>query len=383
MSYVESEEQQMLRRQVREIGRKYGREYYMEKARNGKSPDELWNEVAKQGFIGVNTPEEYGGGGLGIYELAIVCEELAAAGCPLLLLLVSPAICATVIARFGTPAQKDRWLPGLASGELKMAFAITEPNAGSNSHKLETAAKREGDGWVLSGNKYYISGADDADAILVVARTGGTEGGRARLSLFIVDSDAPGLEKTLIKMQIPGADRQFTLFFDDVSLSEDRILGNEGQGLPQIFIGLNPERILGAALANGAALNAIEQASQYANERAVWGKPIGTHQGIAHPLAEAKIEVELARLMTMKAAWLFDRGKDAGEAANMAKFAAGEAATRAVDTAIQVHGGNGMSEEYGLVSLWGMARTLRIAPVSREMILNFISQHVLKLPKSY
>jgi len=383
MSYVETEEQQMLRQQVREIGRKYGRDYYTDKARAGESPDELWAEVAKQGFIGVNTPEEYGGGGLGIYELAIVCEELAAAGCPLLLLLVSPAICATVIARFGTAAQKERWLPGLASGDLKMAFAITEPNAGSNSHKLETAAVRDGDDWVLSGTKYYISGADDADAILVVARTGGAEDGRGRLSLFIVDANASGLEKTLIKMQIPGADRQFTLFFDNVRLRDDRILGNEGQGLPQVFVGLNPERILGAALANGAALHALEQACRYANERAVWGKPIGTHQGIAHPLAEAKIEVELARLMTMKAAWLFDQGRDAGEAANMAKFAAGEAATRAVDTAIQVHGGNGMSEEYGLVSLWGLARTLRIAPVSREMILNFISQHVLGLPKSY
>jgi alkylation response protein AidB-like acyl-CoA dehydrogenase len=383
MSYVETEEQRMLRRQVREIGRKYGRDYYMRKARDGESPDELWGEVAEQGFIGVNTPEEYGGGGLGIYELAIVCEELAAAGCPLLLLLVSPAICATVIARFGTAEQKDRWLPGLASGELKMAFAITEPNAGSNSHKLETAATRDGDEWVLSGTKYYISGADDADAILVVARTGGATEDRGRLSLFIVDGNAPGLEKTLIKMQISGADRQFTLFFDDVRVAGDRLLGNEGQGLPQIFVGLNPERILGAALANGAALHALDQASRYANERAVWGKPIGAHQGVAHPLAEAKIELELARLMTMKAAWLFDHGEDAGEAANMAKFAAGEAATRAIDAAIQTHGGNGMSEEYGLVALWGLARTLRIAPVSREMILNFISQHVLGLPKSY
>lgn len=381
--YAESEEQQMLRRQVRDIGRKYGREYYAQKARDGEAPDELWQEVARHGFIGVNTPEEYGGGGLGISELAIVCEELAAAGCPLLLLLVSPAICATVIARFGTPAQKERWLPGLASGQLKMAFAITEPNAGSNSHRLETQAERDGDDWVLSGNKYYISGADDADAILVVARTGGADDGRGRLSLFIVDSDAPGLEKTLIKLQIQGADRQFTLFFDGVRVGDDRLLGHEGQGLPQIFVGLNPERILGAALANGAALHAIEQAARYANERAVWGKPIGAHQGVAHPLAEAKIEVELARLMTMKAAWLFDQGQDAGEAANMAKYAAGEAATRAVDTAIQVHGGNGMSEEYGLVSLWGMARTLRIAPVSREMILNFTAQHVLGLPKSY
>ena len=158
-------------------------------------------------------------------------------------------------------------MPKLASGEMKMAFAITEPNAGSNSHRLETAAIQDGGDWVLSGTKYYISGADDAEAILVVARTGGAEDGRGRLSLFIVDSNASGLEKTLIRMQIPGADRQFTLFFDKVRVSADRLLGNEGQGLSKVFVGLNPERILGAALANGAGLHAIEQASRYANER--------------------------------------------------------------------------------------------------------------------
>lgn len=383
MSYVETDEQQMLRKQVGDIGRKYGRKYYADKSKKGAPPSELWDELAEHGFIGVNTPEEYGGGGLGIYELQIVCEELAAAGCPLLLLLVSPAICATVIARFGTDAQKEHWLPNLASGKMKMAFAITEPDAGSNTHRIATEGTRDGEDWVISGTKYYISGADEADAILVVARTGGAEDGRGRLSLFIVDSDAAGLEKTLIPMQIPAADRQFTLFFDKVRVGPDRLLGNEGQGLSQIFVGLNPERILGAALANGAALYAIEAAAGYAKERVVWGKPIATHQGIAHPMAQAKIEVELARLMTMKAAWLFDQGKDAGEAANMAKYAAAEAALAAIDNAIQVHGGNGMSEEYGIAALWGLARTMRIAPVSREMILNFVAQHSLGLPKSY
>ena len=383
MSYEETEEQQMLRKQVREIARKYGRKYYVEKSKAAEPPNELWDEMARQGFVGVNTPEEYGGGGLGIYELQIVCEETAAVGCPLLLLLVSPAICATVITRFGTEAQKERWLPKLASGEMKMAFAITEPDAGSNSHRLTTEGTRDGDDWLISGTKYYISGADDADAILVVARTGGAEDGRGRLSLFIVDSDAPGLDKTLIPMQIKAADRQFTLFFDKVRVGSDRLLGNEGQGLSQIFVGLNPERILGAALANGAARFAIEAAAGYAKERVVWGKPIATHQGIAHPMAQAKIEVELARLMTMKAAWLFDQGKDAGEAANMAKYAAAEASLSAIDNAIQVHGGNGMSEEYGIAALWGLARTMRIAPVSREMILNFVAQHSLGLPKSY
>ncbi|MEZ4287366.1 MAG: acyl-CoA dehydrogenase family protein [Polyangiales bacterium] len=381
--YVETEEQQMLRSQVRNVAKKYGREYYLKKAARGEGLDELWREVGSLGFLGVNTPEEYGGGGLGISELAIVCEELAACGCPLLLMLVSPAICATVIRHFGSEEQKQEWLPALASGEKTMVFAITEPNAGSNSHKLETNAKKDGDDWVLNGTKYYISGAGNADAILVVARTGGVEDGRGRLSLFIVDGKAKGMDVSPIPMEIASADRQFTLFFDNVRLPADRLIGAEGQGLSQVFMGLNPERILGAALGTGTALCAIEQAAQYANERAVWGKPIGTHQGIAHPLAEVKIEVELARLMTAKAAWMFDQGLDAGAAANMAKYAAGEAATHAVDTAIQVHGGNGMSAEYGLVSLWGSARTLRIAPVSREMILNYVGQHVLKLPKSY
>ena len=383
MSYVETEEQMMLRRQVGDLGRKYGRKYYIDKSKEGAPPNELWDELARQGYIGVNTPERYGGGGLGIYELQIVCEELAAAGCPLLLLLVSPAICATVIARFGTDAQKECWLPKLASGEMKMAFAITEPDAGSNSHRIATQGTKDGNDWLISGTKYYISGADDADAILVVARTGGAEDGRGRLSLFIVDGNAPGLEKTLIPMQIRAADRQFTLFFDEVRVGADRLLGNEGQGLSQIFVGLNPERIMGAALANGAARYAIEAAAGYAKERVVWDKPIATHQGIAHPMAQAKIEVELARLMTMKAAWLFDHGKDAGEAANMAKYAAAEASLAAIDNAIQVHGGNGMSEEYGIVQLWALARTMRIAPVSREMILNFVAQHSLGLPKSY
>ena len=243
------------------------------------------------------------------------------------------------------------------------------------------AVDRKGCGVTKSGAR--PSPENGTCSRLAAARTGGAEDGRGRLSLFIVDGDAAGLEKTLIPMQIPGADRQYTLFFDEVRLSADRLLGNEGQGLSQIFVGLNPERILGAALGNGAALYAIDAAAGYAKERVVWGKPIATHQGIAHPMAQAKIEVELARLMTMKAAWLFDQGKDAGEAANMAKYAAAEAALSAVDNAIQVHGGNGMSEEYGIAALWGLARTMRIAPVSREMILNFVAQHSLGLPKSY
>jgi alkylation response protein AidB-like acyl-CoA dehydrogenase len=387
MDFTHTDEQVMLRDAVSAIASKFGHDYYVAKARADERTEELWQAVGQAGFLGVNVPEEYGGGGMGISELAAVAEELAAAGCPLLIMVVSPAICATIIAKFGTDDQKQRWLPGFATGDLKMAFAITEPDAGSNSHNLSLTATKDGDIYRLNGSKYYISGVDEADAILVVTRSGiDKDTGRGRLSLFVVDTDAPGLEKTVLPVEITAPEKQYTLFFDNVQVDADRLIGAEGEGLRQVFFGLNPERILSASLANGISRYVLDKAAAYAREREVWGTPIGRHQGISHPLAKAKIEVELARLMTDKAAWLCDNAGDtpeAGEAANMAKYAAAEATAAALDQAIQTHGGNGMSSEYGLADLWGMVRLLRIAPVSREMILNFVAQHSLGLPKSY
>lgn len=387
MDFRETDEQRMLREAVGGIASKYGHGYFTARAHADERADDLWNELAAGGFLGVNVPAEYGGGGMGIAELAIVLEELAVNGCPLLLLVVSPAICATIIAHFGSEHQKQRWLPRFGSGELKMAFAITEPDAGSNSHKIATTATRDGDVYRLQGTKYYISGADESEAVLVVTRTGVDEDtGRGRLSLFVVDLDSPGLDKTLIPVEIVAPEKQYTLFFDNVEVPADRLLGTEGDGLRQVFVGLNPERIMTAAMANGIGLYALEKAAAYARDRSVWGTPIARHQGISHPLAKAKIEVELARLMCQKAAWACDTGADAGEAgeaANMAKYAAAEAALGALDQAIQTHGGNGMSSEFGLADMWGLARLMRTAPVSREMILNFIGQHSLQLPKSY
>jgi alkylation response protein AidB-like acyl-CoA dehydrogenase len=387
MDFTPTDEDVMLRAAVSAIASKFGHEYYVAKARADERTTELWQAVGEAGFLGVNVPEEYGGGGMGITELAAVAEELAAAGCPLLIMVVSPAICATIIAKFGTDEQKQRWLPGFATGELKMAFAITEPDAGSNSHNLSLTATKDGDIYRLNGSKYYISGVDEADAILVVTRSGvDKDTGRGRLSLFVVDTDAPGLERTVLPVEITAPEKQYTLFFDNVEVDADRLIGAEGEGLRQVFFGLNPERILSASLANGISRYVLDKAAAYAREREVWGTPIGRHQGISHPLAKAKIEVELARLMTDKAAWLCDHAGDtpeAGEAANMAKYAAAEATAAALDQAIQTHGGNGMSSEYGLADLWGMVRLLRIAPVSREMILNFVAQHSLGLPKSY
>jgi alkylation response protein AidB-like acyl-CoA dehydrogenase len=387
LNFAECEEHELLRQSVSKIAGEFGHEYFVDRARRGEKATELWEALAAGGFIGVNLPEAHGGGGMGIAELSIVCEELAAQGCPLLLLIVSPAICGSIIARFGTDEQQRHFLPriaGVVDPSWKMAFAITEPDAGSNSHKISTTATRTDGGFLLRGSKYYISGFDEAGAVLVVARTGTDAAtGKARLSLFIVDVDAPGLAATPIPVEVVAPEKQFTLFFDDVVVPEDRLVGAEGDGLRQVFFGLNPERITGAAMVAGIGRYAMDKAARYANERQVWGVPIGAHQGLAHPLAAAKIEVELARLAIQKAGWLYDNGHNAGEAANMAKYAAAESALHALDQAIQTHGGNGMATEYGLATLWGMARLMRIAPVSREMVLNFVAEHSLGLPKSY
>jgi alkylation response protein AidB-like acyl-CoA dehydrogenase len=386
MDFLDSDEHAMLRGAVAGLAAGFGHEYYVKAARSGAKTDELWRALGDQGYLGVHLPQEYGGGGGGISELAIVCEEVAAQGCPLLLILVSAAICGELIARLGTPQQKEQWLVGLAHGD-KMAFAITEPDAGSNSHNISTVARRDGGLYRLSGTKTFISGVDEADKILVVARSRTDEDtGRAELSLFVVDTDAPGLTRAPIAVEVAAPEKQFMLFFDDVEVSPDRLLGEEGEGLRHVFYGLNPERITSGALVAGLGRYALGKAATYARERAVWGVPIGTHQGVSHPLAVAKIELELARLMLTKAAWMHDLGNDsvaAGEAANMAKFAAAEAGLHCLDAAIQTHGGNGMASEYGLADLWGMLRLLRIAPVSREMILNFVAQKSLGLPRSY
>lgn len=380
---VPSDEETMLREAVFGIASDFGHSYFTRVSQAGEPPRELWEALSAGGYTGVNLPEEMGGGGLGMYELAAVAEEVAAAGCPLLIMAVSPAIVGTMLAHHGTAEQQERWLRPLATGATRCSFAITEPDAGSNSHEIKTRAVPDGGEWVLSGTKTFISGVEDADAILVVARTGEDERGRASLSLFLVDPDAEGMERQRIPTVIEAPEQQWTLFFDGVRLGPERLLGEAGGGLRALFLGLNPERIMTAAICTGVARYALAKACGYANERAVWGVPIGSHQGIAHPLAEAKIQLEAARLLVAKAAALHDAGLPAGEASNMAKFSAAEAGVRCVDQAIQAHGGNGFAREYELADLYWVVRLLRTVPVSREMILNFVAEHSLGLPKSY
>ena len=378
MDFSEPAEYRDLREAIGAVTDKYGASYFAERAVAHEPTTELWQDLARHGFIGINFPDEYGGGGAGMAELAIVCEETAAHGCPLLLLLVSSAISGELLARYGTSEQRREWLPRMASGDTKVVFALTEPDAGSNTRQTSTTATRDGGDYLLNGTKYYISGVDDAGALIVVAKSASE-----KLSLFLVPTDAPGLVKHRLPVGISLPEKQYTLHFDDVRVPASGLLGTEHEGFRQVFDGLNPERITGAAVCVGVGRHAVTKGAEYARTRSVWGPAIGSYQAISHPLAKAKIEVDLAAMMTAKAAWLHDQGHPAGEASNVAKYAAAEAAVGAVDHAIQLHGGNGLSAEYGLVPQWGLARLLRIAPVSREMILNYVAQHSLSLPRSY
>ena len=385
---IDTEERRALRESVAKLVGSYGRSYFQDVTRRGARPDELWADLGRAGYLGVHLPEEYGGGGGGLTDLAIVIEETSAQGCPLFMLVISPAIAGSLLTAHASPEQKDARLPGIANGTKRIAFAITEPDAGTNTHNITTTAHADGpDAWRIRGQKYWTSGIDDADAVIVVAR--GAEAGpdgRHPISMFLLPTDAEGLsfQKIDSALQIP--ENQFTTFFDDVRVTRDDMVGVEGAGLRQVFAGLNPERVTAAAQANGIARYALARAARYATDRSVWSTPIGAHQGISHPLAACFVEVQLARLMTMHAAQLTDSGADpaaTGSASTVAKYAAGEAVAKAVDQAIQTHGGNGLSNEYGLSDLWFAARMFRTAPVSREMVLNHVAQHNLGLPKSY
>ena len=374
----------MLRASVGKLVGGFGRRYFQDVVKRKEKPVALWDAMAAAGFLGAHISEEYGGGGGGLADYNVIVEEAAAQGCPVLSLVIG-SICAPIIEQHASAEMKRHWLPGLASGKRRLAFAITEPDAGTNTHKVSTVARRDGGGWSLSGTKYWTTAADEVEAIVVVARGEALDAqGRTALSLFIVPADAKGISKTPIETALHVPETSFTLFFDDVKLPADALVGEEGQGLRHLFAGLNPERVCAAAINNGIARFALEKGAAYAAERSVWKTPIGAHQGIAHPLAKAYVAVQQARLMTARAAQLYDLGSsEAGEAVNMAKFAAADASLEALDQAIQTHGGNGLAIEYGLADLWFIARLHKTAPVSREMILNFLAQHSLGLPKSY
>lgn len=276
---TEPEERSIVRSAVAQIAADFGHQAYLEAARRGEFPEDLWSPLAAAGFAGVNVSEDFGGAGGSLSDLAVVAEEVAAQGCPLMTLVVSPGMCVPIIDRYGSPQQKDSWLRGLGDGSIRMSFALTEPDAGTNTHALRSSAEKVEGGWVLRGEKYYISGLDHAEAFMTVVKTGTRQDGRAELSVFVVDTDADGVVKSPIDMSVVAAERQFVLSFDDVRLTDDALIGVAGAGMAQLFEGLNPERVLSAATCVGLGRFALERAVEYANVRKVWKTPIGGSGG--------------------------------------------------------------------------------------------------------
>lgn len=381
---VMSDEERAIRDAVSGIAGSFGPDYYQQQVDDGGNCEQLWNALGDKGYLGVHLPERYGGGGLGLRELATVVQETAVAGCPMQSMLFSPGVVGTILDRSASDEQKERWLPGVADGGTRLSFAITEPDAGSNAHRISTTATRHGDRYVINGQKVFITGMESADWLMVVARTGVDEAsGRARLSVFMVQTSAPGVSWTPIRTVMNQPDKSHQVFFDDVEVDAENLVGLEGKGLRVAFTGLNTERILTSSLCTGIGRYALNKATTYVNERRVWGQPIGAHQAVAHPLAAAHIHLQAAQLVTDRACELYDNGAEVGELANMAKYLGAGAGLEAIDAAVAVHGGNGVTFEYQLATYFWVVRMLNMGPVSKEMILNFVAEHSLGLPRSY
>ncbi|RME86073.1 MAG: acyl-CoA dehydrogenase [Planctomycetota bacterium] len=391
-----SDEQKMIQDAVREMMGKYlshRQEILKMMFQEKKFPQDLWQDFAHLGLTGCLVPEEYGGNNQGLLTLCLALEEISAQGFPPAILLLS-AMDTTCILNNGSEELKKEFLPKIASGEIKLSWALTEPNAGSNAFRIETFAKKDGDEYVLNGQKVFITGVDITDFTLVVARTTSVEDLKAQglpktfgLSLFLVPTNAKGFKKQILPMHGIEGMNQFQLFFEDVRVPEKYRIGDENAGVMALFNSLNPERIMAGAICLGMTEFALQKACDYAKERSIFGKkPIGAYQAISHPLAKIKIDQEALRLIVYKAAWAFDQGWNPGKVgpfANMAKYLGAETAIQAADRAIQTLGGYGFSEEYEVIYLWESARLLRTAPISHEMILNFMAEHVLGLPRSY
>jgi alkylation response protein AidB-like acyl-CoA dehydrogenase len=378
-----------LRRDVREaaagVTARFGRAEWLACARRGEPPRAMWEAMAGQGILGLGVPEEYGGSGGGITAAAAAVEALAGAGIPPIQFLLT-AFSREPVLLHGSDVQRKELLPATARGDCWLAFALTEPDAGSNTFRTATTATRSADGYVLNGQKIFISGADEAHILVALVRTTPmtqTADRRQGLSLLLVDRDAPGVQLRPMDIGILAPERQFEVFFTDVEAPSTALIGEEGAGFRYLFDALNPERLLVSAWAVGLGDFVLEKAAAYARERAPFGPPIGSYQGVQHKLALAKAHLDAARLMLYHAAAVHDTGGSAGTAANTAKLLSSQAAVEACNAAIQTHGGYAFTDEYDVSTVWPMARLLEVAPLNNEMILNFLGEHVLRLPKSY
>ena len=383
-----TEAQSAIKDAIEKICAKYDDHYWLKTDESGKFPDAFVNDIAAGGWLGVAMPEEFGGAGLGLTEAALMMQTVSQSGAGF---SGASAIHLNIfglmpIVKFGTEEQKQRFLPPAITGEDKACFAVTEPNSGLDTSSLETKAERTNSGYRINGRKIWTTNAQRANKIMIIARTTPkdqckkpTEG----LSLFYADFDRKHIDAQPIPKMGRKAVECNTLFIEDLDVSNAELIGKEGDGFKILLSGLNSERVLFAAEAIGLGRAALKRAAQYANERVVFGRPIGKNQGVAHPLAKSWAELEAANLMTFKAAALYDAGRECGAEANAAKYLGAEAGFTACESAVLAHGGMGYAKEYFVERYFREAMIARIAPVSREMILNFIAERVLGLPKSY
>jgi len=388
MDFSESDEQRLIRESVRKLCRDFPDEYWEQKDAAGEFPSDFFDSMAKAGWLGIAMPEQYGGAGKGIQEAAILLEEVAASGAamngatPLHLSIfgMHPVV------KHGSESLRSAYLPKVARGEMHVAFGVTEPNAGTDTTAIETSANRDGDHYIVRGRKVWTTKAIESQRVLLLVRTTPrkevlrkTDG----MTLLLAELQRPEVTISPIPKLGRNAVRTCEVVYDDLPVAVSDRVGEEGEGFRYLLDGLNAERILIAAEALGIGRAALRRAVNYANERIIFDRPIGKNQGIAFPLAQARTQLDAAELMIRKAAWLIDNAKPCGAEANMAKYLAAEAGFFAADAAIQTHGGFGYAREYHVERYWREARLMKLAPISQEMILNFVSEHVLGLPRSY
>jgi acyl-CoA dehydrogenase len=390
MDFAHTTEQELMVDTARRIGERFGLDYWRDHDERKAFPREMWQAICDAGLCGIALAEEHGGSGLGMVELALAIEELCAGGAGGTLaqiFMLNPIFGGVAISKFGTEAMKRDLLPGLVSGKINFCMALTEPDSGSNALEVRSFALADGNGWRLNGRKIWITGVPDAQKMLVIARTRKVEEVERRtqgMTLFMVDVEREGLTHQAIDKLGTNTLSSSNVYFDEVRVDPEEVVGTVDAGWPQLLEVLNTERIVTAAGCVGAGRLALRLAVEYAAERKVFrGAPIGSYQGLQFPLAQCHAELECARLMNLKAAWLHDQGRPYGSEANTAKLIGAQALAQATERAMQTMGGMGYAKEMHVERLWRDARLFRFAPISEEMILNFIAQHDLGMPRSY
>jgi acyl-CoA dehydrogenase len=387
MDFALTESQELIRKEVTALARSFPPEYWLEKDRKAEYPWEFVKAFAQAGWLGMIVPEEYGGSGLGVTEAALMLHDIAASGagtsgCSPIHFYTFPPM---PVLKHGSEALKRRFMPRVATGEIVLSFGVTEPNAGTDTSRIQTRAELRGDRWVVTGRKVWNTNAQNATHILLLARTAPRDPARPfrGLTLFFTEFDRAKITVQVIEKLGRAAVDSNEIYIDGLEIPVDDVVGEVGQGFYHLLDSLNPERIFTGIEAVGIGRAALARAVDYAKERIVFDRPIGQNQAVAHPLAMAWAKLETAELMCLKAAWLFDHGRPCGAEANTAKLLSAEAGFEACDVALQTHGGYGYAKEFHVERLWREVRLYKIAPVSQQMALNYLSEHVLGLPKSY